>query len=211
MKVLDVSVELNENLPSWPEGLSFSRKENHLNSICVSELSLSAHTGTHIDAPYHFLPDGKKLDECPPHRFVGKTLVCQITDEKNITFEELKTKNLSGVDKILFKTNNSQLWKQDTFCYGFIGLESGAAEYLVNLGVKLIGADYLSIEAYKSEGNPVHKILLENDVLILEGLNLSEVPEGEYFLVFCPLKIKGIEAAPTRALLIKHDNNDIPA
>jgi arylformamidase len=208
MKLYDISVDLSDTMPVWPEELAFSRKENHFHSVCVSEVAMSLHAGTHLDAPYHFLPNGRKISDFSLERFVGKARVCNISDEQVINVRELEDKNLYGVEKLLFKTKNSELWTQDSFVPDFIGLELDAAKYLVSLGVQLVGTDYLSIEAYGSKDNPVHKTLLENEVLILEGLNLSEVPEGDYSLVCCPLKILGAEASPARAFLMPLDQED---
>lgn len=204
-KLYDISIELCESMFVWPDDLPFSKKEKHNNSICVSDIYMGLHAGTHIDAPYHFLPHGRKISDFPIERFIGKTRVLYIEDKRSIKLTELKQKNLQDVDKVLFKTDNSRRWNRSNFDPGFIGLEPEAAKYIVNSGVTLVGTDYLSIEAYKSKENYVHNTLMKHDVLILEGLNLSEVPEGDYFLVCAPLKIVGAEASPVRAFLMSVD------
>ncbi|MGV8048730.1 MAG: cyclase family protein [Anaerolineaceae bacterium] len=203
MKIYDISVGLSASLPCWPNELGFNRDEKTENSVCVSEIHMSAHSGTHIDAPSHFISEGKRISDFPIERFLGKARVCSISDPRSITWKELKSLGLHNVEKLLFHTANSKLWKMGEFCPGYTGLELEAAMHLIGLGIRLLGTDYLSIEAYDSRASSVHKTLLSHDILILEGLNLADVPDGEYSLICCPLKIEGAEAAPVRALLIE--------
>lgn len=202
MKIYDISVELKNKMISWPEELAFSQKtEKKNNDICVTEMMLSVHSGTHIDAPRHFIPNGKRISDYSLERFHGKTKICHIQDNSSITKDELLQKSFDGYDKILFKTANSARWAQNAFDRDFIGLSLPAAEHLVEIGVRLVGIDYLSIESIHSIGNRVHKLLLENDILILEGLDLSMITGEAYYLCCYPLKVKDAEASPVRALL----------
>lgn len=203
-KVYDISIDLTPELPHWPGEKGFSIEKTHRGDVCVSEISMGLHCGTHLDAPYHFIPTGKKLDEIPLEDYLGPVRVVEIRDPERITRRELESLDLAGVTRVIFKTANSERWQKPTFDEQFIGLAADGAEYLVELGVRLIGTDYLSIEAFLGDGT-VHNILLGRDVVILEGLNLREAPPGDYFLVAVPLKMPGAEASPTRAFLFPRD------
>ena len=206
MAIYDISVEISALMPIWPNDPPFSRDENKISTITVSTANFGLHTGTHIDAPYHFIPGGKTIDQYPPDRFLGTCCVVEITNQ-SITLHDLKKLNLTGVKRIIFKTANSSLQLQESsFFADFVALDPEAADYIVKIGIELVGIDYLSIQSYHAEDNYVHETLLKNDVLILEGLNLLMVPEGNYQLVACPLRIKGAEASPVRALLISSED-----
>jgi len=201
MKLYDISITITPEMPFWPKDKPFSLNQTQRGHVCISEIIMGLHTGTHLDAPYHFLPDGNKLDDIPLDRFMGQVRVCAISDPISIKATELLTKNLSDLDKILFKTENSNRWKSGKFDQEFIGLALDGAEYLVKNGIKLVGIDYLSIEAFGSDGG-VHRTLMGNDILILEGLDLSSVPDGDYYLICYPLKLAKVEGSPTRAVLL---------
>lgn len=186
----------------WPGDPYLTLEENRNGSVSVTRLSMGLHSGTHLDFPYHFFPDGKRLDAYPLDRFIGRVRVVLMESISTITIADVKNKKNEHVDKVIFKTTNSALWQQNVFNPEFIGLEPDAAQYLVDCGIKLVGIDYLSIQPFSSVDNSVHTILLGNDVLILEGLNLTDIEEGEYQLFCCPLPIQGVEASPVRALLI---------
>lgn len=202
MRIHDISVPLFQTMPVWPGDPPLSFEENRNGTVCVTRLSMGLHSGTHIDCPYHFIPDGKRLDDYSLDRFVGRVRVLTIESTTSIQLAELKDKNLEQVDKVIFKTCNSALWQQNAFNPDFIGLEPDAAQYLVDCGVNLVGIDYLSIQPFSSIDCTVHTILLKNDVLILEGVNMTGIEDNEYQLFCCPLRIQGVEASPVRALLI---------
>ena len=202
MRIIDISIPVTPSMPVWP-GDPLPVMEQQINGkVLVTSLSMGLHTGTHLDAPRHFLPEGKTLELYPLDRFIGPVRVCSIAGVGSIRLDEIRDFDLSGVERVLFRTHNSTLWKARGFQSGFIGLDSDAASYLVACGVKLVGIDYLSIQAFGLD-NDVHTILLENDVLILEGLNLGGVEEGDYMLCCCPLFIPGVEASPVRAILMQ--------
>ncbi len=205
MRVLDISLPLTQHTPIWPGDPPLAMDEFRFGNTTVSRISMGLHTGTHLDVPYHFLPDGKKVDDYPLDRFIGKALVCSITSTSAIQIHELKSKTLGKAEIVLFKTINSSLWQQQEFSPGFIGLEEDAARYLVDCGIKLVGIDYLSIQPYSDPKSTVHTILLGNDVVILEGLDLNGIDDGEYMLFCCPLHIPDVEASPVRAMLISFD------
>jgi arylformamidase len=202
LRIIDISVPLSKGMPVWPGDLPPLLDESRCGSVCVTQLSMGLHSGTHVDFPYHIIPGGNKIDTYTLDRFIGRVRVVTIESTVSIQTSELKTRNLAHLDKIIFKTCNSLLWQRDVFEPAFIGLEPDAAQYLVDCGVKLVGIDYLSIQPFSSIDNSVHTILLKNDVLILEGVNMSGIEDDEYQLFCCPLHIQGVEASPVRALLI---------
>ncbi len=208
MKIFDISVPVHEGMPTWPSdpGLSLElassfAKGGHSN---VTRIEMSAHTGTHMDAPFHFEPDGCGIDRLPLDVLIGPCRVFDLTNiEGHIGRAVLEKCDLRGVIRALFKTKNSQRWARDDheFDRNFIGVVADGAEYLVQRGVKLVGVDYLSVEPYGSKEHPVHHTLLRAAVVIIEGLNLSEVPAGDYELIALAVKLKGADGAPARVVL----------
>jgi arylformamidase len=171
--------------------------------VCnLSQLSFGVHTGTHIDAPLHFIEGGAGVEETPLDALIGPaTVVDAAAVVGNIDAAALATLAIpADVERLLFKTTNSRLWEMGRFSPEFIGLTADAAEALVAHGVRLVGIDYLSI-APPDDPAPTHLALLEAGVVILEGLDLREVPPGPYTLVCLPLLIAGADGAPARAIL----------
>lgn len=167
----------------------------------VSRLSLGSHTGTHVDAPAHFLPGGATVDQLPWEALVGPALVAAVGGDALIGREELEPLPLSGHTRLLLKTANSALWALARFSRDYVALDRDAARYLVEQGIRLVGIDYLSIEPWRSPGHPVHRLLLEAGVVILEGLCLAHVEPALFELVCLPLPVKGLDGAPCRAIL----------
>lgn len=214
MKIHDISVLVENGIPTWPGDPNFSM--SLASSIAkggvvnLTRLDMGAHTGTHMDAPVHFYRDGAGVDELPLEVLMGRCRVfdlAQITDHISPEILETcdwKTSGGGGVTRMLFKTRNSQHWANNDpeFDKEFIALTADAAMYLVHRGVKLVGVDYLSVEAY-GNGGPfsVHQTLLGAGVVIIEVLNLSEVTAGDYELIALPLKLKGADGAPARVVL----------
>lgn len=206
MKIYDISATVSEALPTWPGDPAVSiRLASSMaqgDEANVTQLSLGAHTGTHIDAPFHFEPDGIGVDALPLDILIGPCRVFDLTGAwEPIGRNALARCDFRGVSRALFKTTNSDFWAQDQFQKSFIGLLPEGAAFLVDRGVRLVGIDYLSIEPFQSPGHPTHHILLRNGVVILEGLNLKEVPPGDYELIALPIKVKGADGAPVRAVL----------
>jgi len=206
MKIYDISVTLSNSLPTWPgdpeikieKALDLAKGD----PATVSRISMGSHTGTHLDAPGHFLRGGKTIDQIPPEVFLGKARVYELSVSRRIDAEDLKRLSWEGVERVLFKTRNSvECWNDEIFHEDFVHLCEDAAQYLVERGLKLVGIDYLSVEAFGSTSFPVHHTLLRNEVLPLEGLNLSQVEPGEYELICLPIKIKEGDGAPVRAIL----------
>ncbi len=212
MNIYDITLPLSEDLPTWPgdSSLSMTRSSDLAKGDIanVSKLALGVHTGTHIDAPCHFEAEGVGIDQIPLDILIGPCRVLEMTalsEGQEIDRPRLEQLELGGITRLLFKTRNSRWWmqKDQTFHEDFIALAADGASYLVAQGIKLIGIDYLSIEKFDNPGHPTHHTLLKNNVVILEGLNLSDVPAGDYELIALPLKLKGADGAPTRAVLRK--------
>lgn len=169
----------------------------------ISLLRLGSHSGTHIDASHHFFNDGKTVDSLSLQALVGPVRVLDLTGAgSSIDREQLENSAIEGVTRLLLKTSNSGLWSLPAFSRDYVSLSGPAADYLVSLGIALVGIDYLSIERFKSEEYHVHHALLGAGIVILEGIDLSQVEAGVYELVCLPLKIRGGDGAPARAILI---------
>jgi arylformamidase len=208
MKVFDISVPVYAGMPVWPgdSGVKIKResKIEAGDNANVSHLSLGAHTGTHVDAPYHFMPEGVTLDQVPLERFVGKALVVEITGVPTITADHLAAADLPvGVERLLIKTDNGDIWARplQAFEPGFVALSQDAAQFLVELDVGLVGIDYLSIAPFK-QSRPTHEVLLSAGIAILEGVDLRAVAPGWYTLYCLPLKLVGVDGAPARVILV---------
>lgn len=170
----------------------------------VSNIEFGSHTGTHVDAQRHFFNDGMTVDQIPLETLIGTATVVHCSDAAmSVTRTELETLNLSGVERVLLRTRNSGYLTQDpAFHPDFTYLAPDAAEYLVQLGVKLVGIDYLSIEQFHSGHHLTHRTLLGAGIVIVEGLNLADVPAGRYSLYCLPLKLVGCDGAPARTVLV---------
>lgn len=206
MKWIDISLTLSENLPSWPGQKSFVRKITAKigeNSDCnLSRFCSSTHFGTHVDVPYHFIENGKKLDEMPLEHFVGKCQVIELQHTENlIEIKDLENKIEDNITRLLVKTDNSRIINDSKFHEEFTAFSAASCRWLVNKGVNLLGIDYFSIGPF-DEGKETHKAFLENNKTVaVEGLNLRQVNPGFYQLVCLPLKIKGSDGAPARVIL----------
>lgn len=164
---------------------------------------MGSHTGTHIDAPRHVDQKGKTLDALPLEHFVGPCSVLDLTACQSVVEKkDLEKKNIQKGDRILCKTQNS-LRGFDTFYTDYVWISGDATAYLANKEVSLVGIDFLSIKQKGNPDNTPHTNLLDKDIPILEGIDLSQVEEGSYFLVFLPLHFIDIDGAPGRAILLK--------
>ena len=206
MAIFDISIGIDENLPLWPGDpelrLQWAANIEQGDLVNLTELSMGIHTGTHIDAPLHFLPNGKPIDSLSLNVFVGEAQVVAIPQDVNlITVDILQDVCEIIAARILFKTKNSQLWETSKFQQDYVALEASAAQWLVDQGVQLVGIDYLSIAPFKDPA-PTHETLLNNEVVIVESLDLRLVKPGIYTLICLPLKLVGREAAPARAILL---------
>jgi len=173
----------------------------------VSRLTITTHSGTHIDPPSHVSSHGISVDHLPLTLLMGRALVVEILGVKEIGRKELARLPLAGEERLLLKTDNSLLWNRPDFSEEYCHLTMEAAHYLTEVGIKLVGIDYLSIERLDG-GGAIHRQLLGNGVIILEGVNLDGVPAGSYELICLPLRIDGSDGAPARAILRKADEED---
>ncbi len=210
MRIHDVSVPISAATPVYPgdPGIEIRQWAAMANNDAanVSLLHFGAHTGTHVDAPSHFIEGASKVDAMPLDALVGTARVIQMPDEVDaITASHLSAQSIEGATRIIFKTRNSAFWSDTAsgFRQDFTYLAPDAARALVQSGVRLVGIDYLSVEKFQSERHETHLILLSSGVVIVEGLDLREVAAGDYELICLPLKIAGGmgDGAPARAIL----------
>ena len=206
MKIYDISLEISENMGVWKD------KDNKRPKIEVtsttrtgnaneSRLHLDAHTGTHVDAPFHFLQNGKKIDKIPAEKFLGECIVIDLTYIKNRGIEkiDLIKARIKKDDIVILKTSNKYNKKFD---FNFVYLAESGAKYLASKNIGGVGINALGIERSQPSYN-THKSLLGKDIIIFEGLELSKINHGRYFFIGLPLKIKDGDASPMRAVLVK--------
>lgn len=168
-----------------------------------SMLCFSAHTGTHVDGPSHFLKDGKPIEKFNLQQLIGECIVLDCTGLKDkITAKDLEKFDINKNDIILLKTKNSSLPPDGPFDYNFVYVDESAANYLISKQIKAVGIDYLGIER-NQPNHETHKLFMKNNIPIIEGLRLGLATEKKYQLICLPLRIIGLEAAPARAILIK--------
>lgn len=208
MQTYDISLLISQDLPIWPGQpniqLERIKKIEQGDNSNVSRIDMSVHTGTHVDAPYHFLPEGKTVERLQLKALTGRAYVMYLPDAETITASVLEKADIPPrTRRLLFKTRNSKYWadKDSHFQSNFVGISEDGAEFLVKRGVKLVGVDYLSVAPYKNS-RPTHEILLKAGVVVVEGLNLSEINQGRYTLYCLPLKLDGSDGAPARAILV---------
>jgi arylformamidase len=207
MKLIDVTVPLDATLPTYPNNTPFSlepiKRLAHGDSSNVSTLHMSAHTGTHVDAPRHFFDNGPGVEALALDILMGRVRVIQVSSRTGISAEDLAKEDLSEDVRILIKTRNSQLWGTAEFRTDYVGVTESGARHLVAHGIKLVGVDYLSVEQFKTPGAPAHHVLLGAGTIVLEGLNLRDVEAGIYELYCLPLRVVGSDGAPARVVLRK--------
>jgi arylformamidase len=207
-QIFDITMNLNSEFLSWPGDLpgrivktsALSRGDNYNSSSIQSSL----HWGTHIDAPYHLCEEKWTIDQIPLNILMGKVRILEIPREKKITADILKKQPIENEKRILIKTRNSKFWENSQkFRKDFSALTPDAAELLVELGIKLVGIDYFSMDLYEADDLPVHRILCQHNIIGVELLDLREIDAGHYNLVCLPLKIQGGDGAPARVLLTR--------
>jgi arylformamidase len=210
MKIYDISVPLSSATPTYPGDpqIEINPWKDFANgdSVNVSAAHLGLHTGTHVDAPAHFIEGGTKVDALPLQSLIGEAEVVEVAEHIDVIDENFVTANcIRGSQRVLFKTRNSNFWThpEEGFRVDYTYLDPAAATLLVELGIKLVGIDYLSVERFGAEKHETHHILLRNDVVILEGLDLREVTAGLYELICLPLRIAGGkgDGSPARTIL----------
>lgn len=208
MRIFDISIPISTDMPVYPgdpavtiEPVLQISKGDLAN---VSRLSFGNHTGTHVDPPVHFVPGGRTVDQLDLDALYGPAVVVDMLPvEKVITAGDLDRAKLPPrTQRMLFKTRNSELWDKSGFQKDFVAFSPDAAGWLVAHGVRLVGIDYLSAEAYGAPQPLAHRTLLGAGVVIVEGLNLANIAPGDYTLACLPIKIKNGDGAPARAILI---------
>jgi arylformamidase len=198
---LDVSVPIYGGMVHFPDNPSIeidTITDVERGDICtISRLTMGTHTGTHIDAPIHFLPGGTGTEQVPLDNLIGPARVIEIKDPAAVKAEELRHHDLGVRERLLFKTSNSErCWKTSQFVHDYVSIAEDAASYLASLNTLAVGIDYLSA------GSPeTHRTLLGAGIAIVEGLNLAGISQGRYELLCLPLNILGGDGAPARVLL----------
>ncbi|HET6973945.1 MAG TPA: cyclase family protein [Pyrinomonadaceae bacterium] len=210
MPIFDVTVPVSNELPTWPTDPAVE-----ISDFCslaagdganVSMLNFGAHTGTHVDAPAHFIEGATKVESLSLDALIGEATVIEVPEEATAIDEEFVRKNyVAGTERVIFKTRNSAFWNEakPQFHTDFTYLDLPAARWLVEQGIKLVGIDYLSIEKYGSGKHETHLALLSRGVVILEGLNLTGIAAGKYELICLPLRLRSNkgDGAPARVVL----------
>ena len=204
MKIYDISLSLSANTVRWVTAQPFElierKRMDRGDSNNSSSIHTSAHAGTHVDAPFHFVPEGATIESLPLDIFIGPARVSAIEPGRRITATDVTGAALQGETRVLFKTRNSSLLRKSEYDPSFASFSVDGAKALVDLGVRLVGLDYLSAAA-ADEQVPVHRAFLDHGVVLLEGIDLSAVPPGRYELICFPIKIAGSDGAPCRAVL----------
>lgn len=205
----DISLPVSPIMPVWP-GDPVIRTERissvRHNGFNITRLEMGTHALTHVDAPRHLKERGTPVDRLPLDVLIGPALVVEPRYHGNlITATDLGELGIRNTQRLLIKTRNSEFWMGGPYEFetDFVSLTKDAASWLLSRGIKLVGVDYLSIEAFDSQELEVHRTLLEEDVVVLEGLNLSQVPEGRYHLMCLPLKVRDGDGAPARVVLMR--------
>ncbi|MDI3546458.1 MAG: arylformamidase [Halanaerobiales bacterium] len=205
MEIYDISMAIHPEMPVYKNREKLKPVFTVINNfqtgkVHQTRVTMDLHSGTHVDAPFHMLEEGKTSEHFNLEQIITECRVLDLTYvEDKITVQDLKEKQIKPGEFILFKTQNS--YRKD-FNINFIYLGQEGAKYLAKTGIVGVGIDSLGIER-NQKGHPTHKTLLSNEITILEGLRLKGIKEGVYNLILAPLKIKGSDAAPVRALLVK--------
>jgi arylformamidase len=209
MRIYDISLTVSPEIPIWPgdpsivvERIATIKAGSEVN---LTRLEMCAHSGTHVDAPFHILTgDVPTVDQLSLKLLSGRAYLLSLPDCDLITASVLQSAEIPPrTRRLLFKTRNSAYWSShgNVFQENYVGLSKDGAQWLVDKGVKLVGIDYLSIAPY-NDTRPTHEILLKAGAVVIEGLDLSKVSQGRYTLHCLPLKLAGADGAPARAILI---------
>lgn len=204
-RIYDVSVPIEPGMIMWPGQPDYNQEIfsaiSRGGTSNVSLIRMTTHTGTHVDAPRHHFDGGATIDTISPELLIGRARLFQLGQSHHIDRELLLKLDLSNVSRVLFGTSNSALLQKREFEQDYAYISADGAEYLIEIGIKLVGIDYLSVEQYKKAGYPTHKTLLGAGLILIEEIDLSNVPAGDYELVCLPLKLKGDNGAPARVFL----------
>ncbi|MGI2335532.1 MAG: cyclase family protein [Dehalogenimonas sp.] len=205
-KWIDISVNLSDGMVHWPGDppvnivrvQDLDKGDTH----SLSRLTMGSHSGTHVDAPSHFIRGAASISDLGPDVLIGPARVIEIENQDVINIDELRRHQFQPGERVLFKTRNSDFWKASVkFETDFVHISVEAAEFLAQAGISVIGVDYLSVGGYKQNGSQVHQVLLKAGIWLIEGLDLSPVGPGVYDMICLPLKIKHGDGSPARAVL----------
>lgn len=205
MMLYDASLPIRKGMVTFPGDPPFEMKpffeRQKGDPFDLALLSLGTHIGTHVDPPAHYLDGGATVDQVPLETLVGPGIVLDMRGRREIDQKALEESPMGDHKRVLFKTDNGPLLLEDEFHEDYVHLTESGASFLVERGACLVGIDYLSIERYRNPGAPVHRTLLNAEILVVEGVNLIEVPPGDYEIFCLPLRIEGADGAPARVLL----------
>jgi len=206
-RIIDVTAPLSAELPTFPGDPRFQMEFSHRiadgEPYNVAKITMGVHSGTHVDAPYHFLADGATVDSLPLEILMGKVLVAQVASRSAIDVPDIEALDLADEIRVFFKTRMSGQLNNREFQEDFVHLTPAAAARLVQAGIKLVGIDYLSVEKFQSPDFGAHHALLRAGVVIVEGLDLTAAEPGEYDMTCLPLRIVGADGSPARVVLRK--------
>jgi arylformamidase len=203
---IDVSVPLKAGMVHWPGDPALEitqvKSLDRGDSCTISFLEMGVHSGTHMDAPAHFVRGGQTIDQLPLDAVIGPARVIDIRSAVSVEPNELARHRIRRGERILFRTRNSRrCWRGNSFVEDFVYISPGAAECLAERQVRMVGIDYLSVGAFKKDGRETHLALLGVGIWIIEGLNLSKIRPGPVDLICLPLKLLGAEGAPARVVV----------
>lgn len=216
MKIIDISVPLSRELPTWPDvrqyEVEWTSRKNLVNGkqAVGSSFQMCTHHGTHMDAPYHFDPQGITIDQIDPHLLVGPCRLYEYHGTGHIGRAELEAMGVSQGLRLLIKTANSRIVRSQTFHEDYIALKPDAVQYLLDKGVRLLGFDYFSIGPYGVGNDESHYLFLSRGGVIIETIDLSAVSPGQYQIMALPIKMAGLDGAPARVLLAEKDGEENP-
>ncbi len=214
MPIYDVTLPLRPDLPTWP-GEPGPRYEpiariSAGDPANVTRLILGSHTGTHVDPPGHYIEGAGGVDSLDPTLLVGPAYVARLDAARSIDRATLDAAAIPpGTVRLILRTPNSNLWNGEptAFTEDYVGVTPDGADWLIERGTRLVGIDYLSIEPYDSPGNPVHRRLLGEGIVVIEGLDLRRVPAGPCELFCGPLRLPGIDGSPARVFLTRQGDD----
>ncbi len=208
MTIHDLTVPLRNGMPFYPgdPAPQFTRLQDPArgDEWTVTHLSMSAHTGTHVDAPLHRFQNGATVDSLNLRDLIGRAYVVDLTNvASEITAHDLTARRIPrNAERLILKTRNADLWQRDEFQTSYVALSGEGAQWLVERGTRLVAFDYLSADVYTTQDYPAHNILLRAGVVIVEGVRSGRSAEGWYVLICLPLRMEGADGAPARAILL---------